>query len=158
MGFIDANRADFGVEPICTVLRSAGVPVAPSTYYAAKKRRPCAREQRDAEMIPILVGIWEDNYRIYGARKLWKAAVRAGHDIGRDQTARLMGITGIEGARRGKRVRTTRPDPACPRHPDLVGRDFTAGAPNQLWVVDLTFVATWAGVAYVLSAYDLMCR
>ncbi len=110
MAFIDANRADFGVEPICTVLRDAGVQVAPSTYYAAKKRQPSAREQRDAVMIPVLVKIWEDNYRVYGARKLWKAAVRAGHDIGRDQTARLMGSAGIQGARRGKRVRTTRPD------------------------------------------------
>ena len=158
MAFIDANRADFGVEPICTVLRSAGVPVAPSTYYAARNRRPCAREQRDTAMVPVLVKIWEDNYRVYGARKLWKAAVRAGHDIGRDQTARLMGIAGIEGARRGKRVRTTRPDPAGARHPDLVGRDFTAAAPNQLWVVDLTFVATWAGVAYVCFITDAFSR
>ena len=158
MGFIDANRADFGVEPICTVLRDAGVPVAPSTYYAAKKRQPCAREQRDAVMIPALVKIWQDNYRVYGARKLWKAAVRAGHDIGRDQTARLMGIAGIEGARRGKRVRTTRPALSGARHPDLVGRDFTAAAPNQLWVVDLTFVATWAGVAYVCFITDAFSR
>lgn len=96
MAFIDANRADFGVEPICTVLRSAGVQVAPSTYYAAKNRQPSAREQRDTAMIPNLVKIWEANYRVYGARKLWKAARRAGHDIGRDQTARLLGIAGIE--------------------------------------------------------------
>ncbi len=158
MAFIDAHRADFGVEPICTVLRSAGVQVAPSTYYAAKTRQPSAREQRDAAMIPVLVKIWEDNYRVYGARKLWKAARRAGHDIGRDQVARLMGIAGIEGARRGKKVRTTRPDPACPRHPDLVNRDFSASAPNQLWVVDLTFVATWAGVAYVCFITDAFSR
>jgi len=158
VGFIDANRADFGVEPICTVLREAGVPVAPGTYYAARNRQPCAREQRDAVMVPVLVKIWEDNYRVYGARKLWKAAVRAGHDIGRDQVARLMGIAGIEGARRGKRVRTTRPDAAAARHPDLVCRDFTAAAPNQLWVVDLTFVATWAGVAYVCFITDAFSR
>ena len=158
MDFVDAHRADFGVEPICTVLRSAGVQVAPSTYYAARNREPCARDERDAAMIPVLVGIWEDNYRVYGARKLWKAAVRAGHDIGRDQTARLMGIAGIEGARRGKKIRTSRPDPSCPRHPDLVGRDFTATAPNQLWVTDLTFVATWAGVAYVCFITDAFSR
>ena len=158
MAFIDANRADFGVEPICTVLRSAGLPVAPSTYYAARNRTPCAREQRDAVMMPVLVGIWEANYRVYGARKLWKAAVRAGHDIRRDQTARLLGIAGIQGARRGKRVRTTRPDLCAARHPDLVGRDFTATAPNQLWVVDLTFVATWAGVAYVCFITDAFSR
>jgi putative transposase len=75
VAFIDANRADFGVEPICTVLRSAGVQVAPSTYYAAKTRRPSTRDQRDAALIPVLVGIWEDNYRVYGARKLGKPHV-----------------------------------------------------------------------------------
>lgn len=84
-----------------------------------------------------------------GCRKVWKAAHRAGHDIGRDQVARLMRQAGIEGVRRTKRVRTTRPDPEAARHPDLVRRDFTASRPNQLWVTDLTYVATWAGVAYV---------
>jgi putative transposase len=109
-------------------------------------------------MEPILVQLWEDNYRVYGARKLWKAARRAGHDIGRDQVARLMRAAGIAGARRGKRVRTTKPDPGSPRHPDLVGRDFTATAPNQLWVTDLTFVPTWAGIAYVCFITDAFSR
>ena len=158
MAFIDANRADFGVAPICTVLRSAGVQVAPSTYYATRNREPSARDRRDAAMIPVLVGIWEDNYRVYGARKLWKAARRAGHDIGRDQVARLMRIAGIEGVRRGKRVRTTKADPGAGRHPDLVKRDFTAPAPNQLWVTDLTYVPTWAGVAYVCFITDAFSR
>ena len=120
--------------------------MAPSTYYAVKKRVPSARAQRDAQMIPVLRQLWEDNYRVYGARKLWKAARRAGHDLGRDQVARLMRAAGIAGVRRGKRVRTTKPDPAAARHPDLVGRDFTANEPNQLWVTDLTFVPTWAGI------------
>ena len=105
-------------------------------------------------MAPVLKQLWEDNYRVYGARKLWKAARRAGHDIGRDQVARLMREAGIVGVRRGKRVRTTKADPGAPRHPDLVGRDFTATAPNQLWVTDLTFVPTWAGVAYVLVTWN----
>lgn len=77
------------------------------------------------------------NYRVYGARKIWKSAQRAGHEVGRDQVARLMRAAGIEGVRRTKRVRTTKPDPGMPRHPDLVGRDFTATAPNQLWVTDI---------------------
>ena len=111
--FIDDNRDEFGVEPICTVLRSAGVSVAPSTYYAAKAARPSARACRDAVMGPALVQLWEDNYRVYGARKLWKAARRAGHDVGRDQVARLMRAAGIDGVRRGKRVRTTKPDPGA---------------------------------------------
>ena len=92
------------------------------------------------------MALWEDNYRVYGARKLWKVARRAGHDVGRDQVARLMRAAGIEGVRRGKRVRTTKADPAAARHPDLVNRKFTATAPNELWVTDLTFVPTWAGV------------
>jgi putative transposase len=147
-----------GVEPICSVLSKAGLQVAPSTYYAAKSRVPSARAERDAVMTPIVVRLWEDNYRVYGARKIWKAARRAGHDIGRDQVARLMRAAGIEGVRRAKRVRTTRPDLGVPRHPDLVGRDFTATAPNQLWVTDLTYVPTWAGVAYVCFIIDAYSR
>jgi putative transposase len=134
------------------------VQVAPSTYYANKARPPSARARRDAVIGPALRQLWEDNYRVYGARKLWKAARRAGHDVGRDQVARHMRAAGIAGARRGKRVRTTKPDPAAARHPDLVGRDFTATAPNQLWVTDLTFVPTWAGVAYVCFITDAFSR
>lgn len=153
MEFIDANRDELGVEPICSVLQ-----VAPSTYYAAKARPPSAREVRDAVLRPVLRQLWEDNYRVYGARKLCKAAVRAGWDVGRDQVARLMRAEGIEGARRTKRVRTTKADPAVARHPDLVNRDFTATAPNQLWVTDLTYVPTWAGVAYVCFITDVYSR
>ncbi len=162
VAFIDANKADvvegrqLGVEPICSVLQ-----VAPSSYYEAKardRRAPSARAQRDAVMTPVVAQLWEDNYRVYGARKVWKAAGRAGHRIGRDQVARLMRAAGIEGARRTMRVRTTRPDPGSARHPDLVRRDFTATAPNQLWVTDLTFVPTWAGTAYVCFLIDAFSR
>ena len=132
--------------------------MAPSTYYDAKTRAPSARAQRDAELGPALVTLWEDNYKVYGARKLWKAAGRAGHDVGRDQVARLMRAAGIEGARRGKRVKTTRADLTADRHPDLVNRKFTADRPNQLWVTDLTFVPTWAGVAYVCFIVDAFSR
>ena len=132
--------------------------MAPSSYYAAKTHAPSARAQRDEELIPRLVELWVANYRVYGVRKLWKAARRAGIVIGRDQTARLMKVAGIEGARRSKRVKTTRPDPASARHPDLVRREFTATAPNRLWVTDLTFVATWAGVAYVCFIIDAFSR
>ena len=151
--FIDANRDDLGVEPICEVLQ-----VAPSTYYAAKTRPPSARAVRDAVTVPQLVGLWEANYRVYGARKLWRAAQRAGIDVGRDQVARLMRTAGIHGVRRGKRVRTTRADERADRPPDLVERNFTAAAPNQLWVTDLTYVPTWAGVAYVCFIIDAHSR
>ena len=136
--YIDANREEFGVEPICKVLQ-----VAPSTYYSAKKRPPSARAVRDAVLLPILLALWQANYSVYGAHKLWRAARRAGHDIGRDQVARLMRELGIRGVRRGRRVITTRRDDTAPRSPDLVKRNFTATAPNQLWVTDLTYVPTW---------------
>jgi putative transposase len=151
--FIDAHRDELGVEPICEVLQ-----VAPSTYYAAKARRPSTRALRDASLIPQLVALWEANYRVYGARKLWRAAQRADMDVGRDQVARLMRTAGISGVRRGKRVRTTRPDERADRPPDLVERNFTAAAPNQLWVTDLTYVPTWAGVAYVCFITDVFSR
>jgi putative transposase len=159
VAFIDAHRdavvegRPLGVEPICRVLQ-----VAPSTYYAAKTRPPSARARRDVELVAQLVALWEQNYRVYGARKLWKAAGRAGLDVGRDQVARLMRVAGIEGARRSKRVRTTRADPIAARHPDLVQRRFRAEAPNQLWVTDLTYVPTWAGTAYVCFIVDAFSR
>ena len=96
VGFIDENRDELGVEPICRDLQ-----VAPSTYYAAKSRPPSARAMRDAVMLPVLLALWKANYSVYGAHKLWKAARRAGHDIGRDQVARLMRQAGIRGVKRG---------------------------------------------------------
>jgi len=132
--------------------------VAPSTYYAAKARPLSARAVRDALLVPALVAIWTANYRVYGVRKLWRAAQRAGHDLGRDQVGRLMEIAGIEGLRRGKKYKTTKSDPAATRHPDLVERAFVAEAPNRLWVSDLTYVATWAGFAYVCFITDAFSR
>ena len=151
--FVDESRAEFGVEPVCAALQ-----VAPSTYWSAKRRPPSARSKRDAALMPVLLALWQANYSVYGARKLWIAARRAGHDIGRDQVARLMGLLGIRGAKRAKKVRTTRADPTASRPPDLVERDFTAERPNQLWVADLTHVATWSGVAYVCMVTDAFSR
>jgi len=151
--FIDDNRDDFGVEPICTTLQ-----VAPSTDYAARSRPLSARAIRDAVMGPVLLALWIANRKVYGAHKLWKAVQRAGHEIGRDQVARLMKAQEIEGIRRGRRVRTTRPDAAVNRHPDLVERRFTADRPNQLWVTDLTYVATWSQMAYECFIIDAFSR
>ena len=111
--------------------------VAPSTYYATKARVPSARALRDAVLAPIVLALWVANYRVYGVRKLWKALLRSGETVGRDQVARLMRELGIRGVRRGAQVRTTRPDEAADRHPDLVDRAFTADRPNALWVTDL---------------------
>ncbi len=153
MEFVDEYRDEFGVEPICTTLQ-----VAPSTYYAARSRPPSVRELRDQVLMPILLALWITNRKLYGAHKLWKAACRAGHDIGRDQTARLMKRLDISGVTRGRRVRTTRADEKAARPPDLVDRDFTADRPNRLWVVDLTYVATWSGFGYVCFITDAFSR
>ena len=130
--YIDRHKTTFGVEPICTVLQ-----VAPSTYYAAKARPPSTRRLRDDVIKAAMLVIWEANYSVYGVRKLWKAMLRGGHTVGRDQTARLMRELGIRGVRRGRKVFTTRSDKTANRAPDLVRRDFTANAPNELWVTDL---------------------
>jgi putative transposase len=153
--YIDAHRDEFGVEPICRVLQ-----VAPSTYYAARRRRvnPCARARRDAVMMGLLMVLWVTNRKVYGAHKLWRAAERAGHDIGRDQVARLMRELGICGISRRRRVFTTRPDPDAVRAADLVNRDFTAERPDALWVTDLTYVPTQSGMAYVCFIVDAFSR
>lgn len=153
VAYIDQHKEEFGVEPICETLA-----VAPSTYYAAKSREPSARATRDATLLVVLTALHAANFSVYGARKMWKAMVRAGHDVGRDQVARLMRQAGLRGVRRMKRVRTTRPDLRAPRSADLVERDFTATGPNQLWVMDLTYVPTWQGVAYVCFITDAFSR
>ncbi len=132
--------------------------MALSTYYDAKARVPSARALRDAVLGPALCQLWKDNYCVYGARKLWKTARRDGHGVDRDHVAQLMRGAGIERVRRGKRVRTTKADPAAALHPHLVHRNFAAAAPNQLWVTDLTFVPTWAGVGYVCFIIDAHSR
>lgn len=153
--FIDTNRDEFGVESICATLQ-----MAPSTYYAAKRRQrePSTRAISDAELMPILMALWVANRKVYGARKLWRAARRAGHEIGRDQVARLMRELAIAGVTRRRRVFTTRPDPDAVRAPDLVNRDFTASGPNELWVTDLTYVPTRSGMAYACFIIDAFSR
>jgi putative transposase len=156
VGFVDANRDELGVEPICRALQ-----MAPSTYYAAKARQaqPCERARRDAVLLPILLALWVANRKVYGAHKLWLAAQRAGHEIGRDQVARLMRELGIRGVSRcRKKVFTTRSDPNAARSPDLVKRDFSAAHPNGLWVTDLTYVPTRSGMAYVCFITDAFSR
>jgi putative transposase len=140
IAYIDANRDRFGVEPICQVL-----PIAPSTYYHAKRRLPSARALRDQELKVEIRRVHEDNFGVYGARKIWRQLHREGISVTRCTVARLMRELGLEGVRRGKPRRTTTPDAAADRPADLVERDFSAGRPNQLWVADLTYVTTWSG-------------
>jgi putative transposase len=151
--FIEVHRDRWGVEPICRVLQ-----VAPSTYYAARGRPPSARALRDAELKVEIKRVYKEHFEVYGARKVWRQLGREGIAVGRDRVARLMGELGIAGVVRGKTKPTTTPAAADQRPADLVQRNFTAPAPNRLWVADLTYVATWAGFAYVAFIIDAYSR
>jgi putative transposase len=151
--FIGAHRERWGVEPICKALQ-----VAPSTYYAAVARPLAARRLRD-EQLKIEIGrVHRDNFGVYGIEKVWHQLNREGHQVGRDRVARLMGEMDLEGTVRGKRRRTTSPDELSQRPADLVERNFSAAAPNRLWVADLTYVSTWAGFVYVAFVTDVFSR
>jgi putative transposase len=153
IAYVDVNRDRFGVEPICQVL-----PIAPSTYYAAKRRPPSARELRDEELKVEIRRVHKDNFGVYGARKAWRQLRREGTVVARCTVERLMRQLGLQGVRRGKPRRTTTPDPSASRPADLVERDFSASGPNQLWVADLTYVATWSGFVYVALVIDACSR
>jgi putative transposase len=148
----------WGVEPICKVLTEHGLAIAPATYYAAKTRPPSARARRDAELSPVIERVHKDNYGVYGARKMQAALRRAGIDIGRDQTARLMRELGLAGVRRGRIKRTTLGNDTAARPADLVNRDFHAARPDQLWVCDLTYIRTWVGFGYLALVIDVFSR
>ena len=154
MKFIAAHRTRFGVEPICQALE-----VAPSTFYAAAARPPSARRVQDEQLKPEVKRVHAENLDVYGAYKVWRQFRREGIDAGRDRIARLMRELGIAGERRGKtKWRTTIPDQAAHRPADLVNRQFTAAAPNRLWVADLTYVSTWQTVAYAAFIVDVFSR
>lgn len=160
--YVRAYASRFGVEPILAVLNEHGIGIAPSTYYAHAARGfgPSQRDLADAYATNELFDLWVFNRRLYGRRKLWKAAQRAGIDLGRDQVERLMKLAGISGVRRGRnKVRTTVVDPAVPRHPDLVQRQWDAPVrPDQWWVADYTYVWTVAGFCYVSFITDVFSR
>ena len=154
IAFIDDHRNVYGVEPICRVL-----PIALSTYYAyavvaRDPSRASDRGRRDAELMPELQRIWQENFRVYGVRKLWRQMRREGFHVARCTVARLMKKAGIRGVVRGKSRKTTIPDPALPCPLDRVNRQFRAPAPNRLWVSDFTYVSTWQGFAYVAFVID----
>jgi putative transposase len=151
--FIDTHRDRFGVEPICRVLQ-----IAPSTYYARTARPPSSRTLRDAHLKLEIRRVWDDNFQVYGAEKIWRQLGREGIQAGRDRVARLMRSLGIRGVVRGSKRRTTTPGQAADRPADLVDRDFTAPAPNRLWVADLTYVPTWAGFCYTAFIIDAYSR
>ena len=158
IAFIDAHRAVYGVEPICRVL-----PIAPSTYcaHAARQADPSklpARARRDARLQVEIRRVFEENFRVYGVRKVWRQLGREGIAVARCTVARLMRTMGLQGAVRGKPVRTTISDKAAPCPLDRVNRQFRALRPNALWVSDFTYVATWAGFVYVAFVIDAFAR
>jgi putative transposase len=153
IAYIHEHKDRFGVEPICRVL-----PIAPSTYYQHSKRPPSARALRDAKLKAEIARVHAENFGVYGARKVWRQLHREGIGVARCTVERLMGELHLEGVRRGKTRRTTTPDAATVRPADLVERDFSASRPNQLWVADLTYVATWSGFVYVAFVVDAFSR
>ena len=159
VSFIDEQRADCGVESICKQL-----PIAPSTYYERKVQqsnpdRRSDRAKRDAQLEAEIQRVWQENFCVYGARKIWRQMNREGFGIARCTVERLMRKVGIAGVTRGqKKRRTTVVDDALERPADLVNRTFSATRPNQLWVADITFVATWSGFVYVAFVIDVFAR
>jgi transposase InsO family protein len=157
--FIDQHRTTYGVEPICRVL-----PIAPSTYYRhkAQQRDPATRSVRareDEELRRIIYRIWTEQRQVYGPRKVWRQMGRENLWAARCRVRRLMREMGLKGATRGRAwVTTTQPQPDANRPRDLVDRHFTATRPNQLWVADFTYVATWRGFGYVALVIDVFAR
>ena len=160
MVFIDEHRYRFGVEPICRGLSEHGCKIAPNTYWVAKQRPPSARSIRDAELVPQVVRVFEDNLFVYGADKVWAQLNREHIRVARCTVERLMRAQGLSGARRGKAfIITTRHDDRQARPADLVERQFRAPTPNRLWVADLTYVKThtgWVYVAFIIDVYSRM--
>lgn len=154
IAFIKDQRSVHGVEPICRVLQ-----IAPSTFYEylaieRDRSRASDRAKRDAYLRKEMADVWTKNRSVYGARKLWHAMKREKIDVARCTVERLMRQLGIQGVRRGKKIKTTQGQPAdqCPL--DKVNRQFRASQPNELWVSDFTFVSTWRGFVYVAFVID----
>jgi putative transposase len=161
ISFIDDHRDLFGVEPIGRVLTEHQVKIAPSGYYAFKARPMSLRSLRDEELIAVIERVFWDKTLgrgICGARKMCHLLRREGITVARCTVERLMRRQGLRGVRRGRQFITTRPDPAALRPADLVQRCFTADRPNQLWVVDFTYVPTWAGMAFTAFVADVFAR
>jgi putative transposase len=153
IAYIDESKHRYGVEPICRVL-----PIAPSTYHAARRRPPSARRRRDQQLKAKIRRVYDDNFGVYGARKIWRQLHREGISVARCTVERLMGELGLQGVRRGKPHKTTTPDKTTARPADLVERNFSATRPNQLWVAGLTYVRTWSGFGYVALVIDAFSR
>ncbi len=159
IAFIDENRDAYGVEPVCETIE-----IAPATYYEHKRQerepqRRSARAKRDETLMPEIQRVFDANYRVYGVRKVWKQLLREGFTVAKCTVRRLMRHMGLRGATRGKAFAvTTIPDELLAHPRDLVERDFTATAPNRLWIADMTYVKTRVGFVYVAFVTDVFSR
>jgi putative transposase len=158
VSFIDAHRDLYGVESICKQL-----PIAPSMYYEMKAReanpeRVPPRLQRDRQLVLEIRRVYDENFEAYGARKVWRQLGREDIEAARCTVERLMRSLGLQGVVRGRKCRTTVADEAAARPLDHVKRQFQASRPNELWVADFTYVATWAGFVYVAFVIDVFSR
>jgi putative transposase len=158
IAFIDDHRETYGVEPICRVL-----PIAPSTYHAHAAQRADpdklpSRAKRDTALKAEIRRVFEENFRVYGVRKVWRQLGREGIAVARCTVAHLMRSMGLQGAVRGRAIRTTISDKTTPCPLDRVNRQFQAPRPNALWVSDFTYVATWSGFVYVAFVIDAYAR
>lgn len=158
VSFIDAHRETYGVEPICSML-----PIAPSTYYEQKARQQDPsllpeRLKRDAALRPQIERVWRENFEVYGARKVWRQLEREEVEVARCTIERLMRQMGLHGVVRGRKTVTTVPDRSSARPPDLVDRRFQASRPNELWVADSTYIATWSGFVHFAFVVDVFAR
>jgi len=152
--FVDAHRERFGVELVCRTIGTSA-----SAYYGRAIGRRCAREVEDERLLEVIRATHKRNYEAYGYRRLWKAVLRQGETVPRCQVQRLMAANEIRGAkRRGRPWRTTTPDEGAQRRPDLVGRDFTARRPDELYVADFTYLRCWEGVVFFAFVIDVFSR
>lgn len=158
--FIDQYRDRFTVEFICVTLNNEreGGFITSRGYRDAKRRGPSARTVRDMALVERIKKVHAANYSVYGVRKMWHALVRDGIEIGREQTARLMRLAGVRGKSKGAPPTTTRKAKTPDLRPDLVNRNFTADAPNRLWVADITYVRTRKGFVYTAFVTDVFSR
>jgi putative transposase len=159
VAFIDQHRDTYGVEPICAIL-----PIAPSTYFLRKAQQQdattrSARAQRDDELRAAIQRVWDEHEQVYGPRKVWRQLRREKIEVARCTVERLMRGPGLRGTSRGRAWKiTTQAESATRRPADLVDRQFTATRPNQLWIADFTYVATWRGFVYVAFVIDVFAR
>lgn len=158
VAYIDAYRNEFGVEPICRALEDTPAQIAPSSYYAARTRPLSARALRDEDLCAAITRIHEENYGVYGVRKIQASLRREGWRVAESTVRRLMRQLGLRGISRAKSPKTTKPAPETERPTDLVERQFVASRPNELWVADLTYVRTFSGWVYVAFVLDVYAR